>query len=134
MIVVVFLGLSPVWVSLGSALSSPSLGTSLGSRLAEWAREHGASPVVNWAENVWYTHHAPPVGGIPVKGTIPAPAKTVASVAGSDSPKVASNLLPVPASITPFASPPIAGEGAWHPVGRLVDGSPAIYEAFLRPD
>jgi len=132
--VIVFLGLSPVWVSLGSALTSPALGTSFGSRFAEWAREHGASPVVNWAENVWYTHHAPPVGGTPAKGSIPAPAKTVASIAGASRPKTVSNILPVPAPITPLASPPIPGEGTWHPVGRLVKGTPAIYEAFLRPD
>ena len=34
----------------------------------------------------------------------------------------------------PIASPPLPGEGDWHPAGRLVDGTPAIYEAFLRPD
>ena len=34
----------------------------------------------------------------------------------------------------PFASPPVAGEGQWSPVGRTVDGLPAVYETMLRPD
>jgi hypothetical protein len=42
--------------------------------------------------------------------------------------------LPAPKPIVPFASPVIAGEGDWSPVGRRVDGVPAIYETTLRPD
>ena len=42
--------------------------------------------------------------------------------------------LTPPTSITPIASPAIAGEGQWHPAGRRVDGLPAVYEAYLRPD
>ncbi len=42
--------------------------------------------------------------------------------------------LPAPAPIVPFASPAIAGEGEWSPVGRPVDGLPAVYETTLRPD
>jgi|ERR1039458_345932 hypothetical protein len=38
---IVILGLTPVWISLGSALENPGLGTSIGARFAEWAREHG---------------------------------------------------------------------------------------------
>jgi hypothetical protein len=41
--------------------------------------------------------------------------------------------LPVPAPITPFTTA-VAGEGQWHPAGRLVQGLPAVYEAFMRPD
>jgi hypothetical protein len=42
--------------------------------------------------------------------------------------------LPTPAPLVPFASPAVAGEGDWHPAGRTVGGTPAVYEAFLRPD
>jgi len=130
-IVVVF-GLTPVWISLGTALSNPGLGSSLPARFAEWAREHGAGPVVVWTENLWYSHHQPPVGGKLLKGAIPPPPGSVLARTGSSG-QVISH-LPVPAPITPLASPPIAGEGVWHPVGRKVDGLSAVYEAYLRPD
>jgi len=127
----VLLGLTPVWISLASALNNPGLGTSVPARFAEWAREHGGAPVVRWAENLWYSHHAPPVGGKPLKGAIPPPPRST-SPASSTSGRVAH--LPAPAAITPFASPAVPGEGVWHPVGRKVDGLSAVYEAFMRPD
>jgi len=117
-------------VSLGSALTDPSMGTSLAGRLAEWARENGGASVVVWAENLWYSHHPPPVGGRPPKGAIRrATVRPPASAATSAVPH-----LPPPAPIQPFASPPIPGEGQWSPAGRLVDGLPAVYETTLRPD
>ncbi|MGH9064232.1 MAG: phosphodiester glycosidase family protein, partial [Acidimicrobiales bacterium] len=42
--------------------------------------------------------------------------------------------LPPPAPVPPFASPPLPGEGTWHPIGRKVAGLTAVYAAFLRPD
>jgi len=120
-----------VWVSLGSALGNPGLGASNGARLAEWAREHGAAPVVNWAESLWYSHHQPPVGGAPRKGAIPPPS---ARAITSDATARSAAHLPAPAPIPPLASPAIPGEGIWHQVGRKVDGLSAVYEAFLRPD
>jgi hypothetical protein len=56
-----------VWlvVSIGSALTNPALGGSPSARVAAWAREHGGASIVNWAENEWYSHHRPPVGGRP---------------------------------------------------------------------
>jgi uncharacterized protein YigE (DUF2233 family) len=118
-----------VWlaVSLGGALANPTLGSSFGARLAEWARQHGAAAEVNWAENEWYSHHPPPVGGVPPKGSFRRPPSTVAVTAGPPH-------LPPPSPIQPLASPAIAGEGQWSPVGRLVDGVPAVYETTLRPD
>ena len=115
-------------VSLGSALTNPGYGSSLSSRLAEWARQHHGSGVVNWIENEWYSHHPPPVGGKPPAGAIvrPKPAPKVTNAGPAH--------LPPPAPLTPFASPPIPGEGQWSPVGRPVDGLPAIYETRLRPD
>ncbi len=34
----------------------------------------------------------------------------------------------------PFARPPLAGEGKWVAAGRPVDGLPAVYTTFMRPD
>jgi hypothetical protein len=116
-----------VAVSLGSALTNPVYGSSLGARAAEWFRGHGGASIVVWAENEWYSHHQPKIGGKLAKGTIhrpkAVPAAPVSSIAH----------LPTPAPITPFASPPVPGEGQWSPAGRLVDGVPAVYETLLRP-
>ncbi len=120
-----------VWVavSLGTALTNPMLGSSIPARGAEWVREHGGSTVVNWIENEWYRHHGPKVGGRPPAGAIKRPTGQPASAAAAAVPH-----LPTPKPITPFAKPPIPGEGAWSPAGRLVDGIPAVYETTLRPD
>jgi len=119
-----------VWlgISLGTALTNPSLGTSVASRFAEWARENGGASVVNWVENLWYSHHQPPVGGRPPAGAIKHVRVLPVNIATGP------NHLPPPAAITPFASPAIGGEGQWSPVGRTVDGIPAIYETTVRPD
>jgi hypothetical protein len=131
--VAALLVLTPVWVSVGSALTNPSLGVTLPGRFAEWARMHGLGSVVVWAENFYYSHNPPPVGGKPPKGAIPPPTAATATT----QPKVATaalHPLPEPKPIKPIASPPLPGEGQWHAAGRLVDGVPAVYEAFLRPD
>ena len=120
-----------IWVavSLGSALTNPMYGSSLPARGAEWVRANGGSAVVNWIENEWYRHHAPKVGGKPPPGAIKRPTAQSKAAAAPGVPQ-----LPVPASIVPFAKPALPGEGQWSPVGRLVDGIPAVYETTLRPD
>ncbi len=115
-------------ISLGGALTNPALGSSFGARLAEWSREHGGAGVVNWAENEWYSHHPPRMGGVPPRGAIRPPATTAVAVAAGPP------HLPPPPALEPFASPAIAGEGQWSPAGRLVGDVPAIYETTLRPD
>ncbi len=114
--------------SLGGALLNPALGSSLSSRFAEWARGHGGSSIVNWAENEWYKHHPPPIGGTLPQGAIqnsPTNSQTISTSV---------HYLPTPQPMVPFASPALPGEGAWHPAGRRVDGIPAIYVTTLRPD
>jgi hypothetical protein len=85
--------------------------------------------VVNWAENEWYSHHPPKVGGRPPAGAIkqPAAAPKIAATSGPQ------HLTP-PAPIETFASPAIPGEGQWAPAGRTVGGIPALYTTTLRPD
>src|ERR1700724_955942 len=60
--------LTPVWWSLGTSLTNPGLGSTVSARFAEWLRGHGGGSIVTWAENTWYSHHPPPVGGKPAKG------------------------------------------------------------------
>jgi Phosphodiester glycosidase len=128
----VVLALTPAWVSLGSALANPGLGTSVAARGAEWFRGHGGGTVVNWAENLWYSNHPPPVGGAPAKGSIPhlgSPVKQRAKAAGSGPAH-----LPVPRRMTSPAGSLLHGEGVWQPAGRQVGGIPAVYETWVRPD
>lgn len=129
--------LTPVWWSLGSSLTNPSLGTSVSARFAEWVRSNGGASLVNSIENFWYSHHQPPVGGRPQKGAIPPPtsasnATTPTQVHVGGGQKL--DPLPPPAPIKPLASPPIPGEGQWHAAGRQVGGTSAVYESYLRPD
>jgi hypothetical protein len=127
----VVIGLTPVWVSLGSALTNPSLGSSVGARAAEWFRGHGGSPIVNWVENQWYSHHPPPVGGTPAKGSIP---DLKGSAKRGALAKTGPAHLPIPVRMTSPAGQRIHGEGVWHPAGRPVGGIPAVYETWVRPD
>ncbi len=124
----VVVALTPVWWSLGTTMFNPNNGSPVAAA-ADWFRNHGAGSVVRWAENVWYTHNAPPKGGKPPKGAIPPPSPTTTTPQ-----QVAFAHLPTPPPIVPLAQPPIPGEGQWHPAGRLVHGIPAVYEAYLRPD
>ena len=111
-------------------MTDPGLGTSVPTRLAEWARLHGGGSIVTWAENVWYSHHPPPVGGKPPVGAIPSSGGQKVTVPMP----LAVPHLPIPSAIPPVATPTIPGEGQWHAAGRLVHGVPAVYEAFVRPD
>jgi len=124
--------LAPVWWSLGSALTDPGMGTSVAGRLAEWVRQHGGASVVVWAENTWYSHHPPPVGGKPAKGAIPSVKAPPTTSTGSSASLPAH--LAAPSPIVPIASPAVAGEGQWRPAGRTVGGIPAVYETYMRPD
>jgi len=129
-LLVVLVALTPVWVSLGSAATDPSLGPTVGGRLAEWVREHGGGGIVTWAEDTWYTWNAPPKGGKPAAGAIPKPTSTTTTVPVVAAPPH----LAAPAPIVPFVSTPTPGEGQWHSMGRTVDGVPTMYAAYLRPN
>ncbi len=126
---VVLLLLMPVWLSAGSAATDQAMGNTVGARLTEWVRDHGGGGLVTWAENTWYTWNAPPKGGKPAAGAIPAPTQGTSTTVAAGSAH-----LPVPAAVTPFVSDPTPGEGQWHPIGRTVAGIPAMYAAYLRPN
>jgi len=132
-LVLVVVLLTPVWWSVGSALGNPGMGNTVPSRLAEWVRSHGGRSLVVWAENTWYSHHPPPVGGRPAKGAIPDHTRALGAHPTPPAAIVPVH-LPVPTAIQPIASPAVPGEGQWRPAGRLIDGIPAVYETDLRPD
>jgi hypothetical protein len=123
----------PVWISLGGALANPSLGTTASARVAEWTRNHGAGGLVTWIENLYYSHHAPPVGGKPPKNALPKNPNGTGS-SGKPSGRVLKGGLSVPTALAPFPSTPLAGEGKWVPAGRLVHGLAGVYTTFMRPD
>ncbi len=126
---VIVLALTPVWISAGSAATNPALGLTVGTRLTEWVRDHGGGPVVTWAENVWYSWHAPAKGGKPNPNAIPAGSRSTTTTVAAGPPHLAA-----PAAIVPFVANPTPGEGQWHPIGRTVDGIPTMYAAYLRPN
>lgn len=122
----VILILVPVAWSYGHALTVPG-GGPVGVRSVEWLRGHGFGGVVSSVEHWWYAHHQPPKGGRPRAGAIPkaGPATTVPPGPAH---------LAAPTPVVPIASPPLAGEGDWHQIGRTVGGVPTAYAAYIRPD
>lgn len=132
---VVLILMTPVWVSLGNALTNPGLGLSVPARAAEWVRDNGGGSIVTSIENWWYSHHPPRVGGRPAADAIPS-ADPHSGDKGGTAPDAPSKIahLPTPPSLVPFASPALPGEGKWVPAGRTVGGIPAVYTTFMRPD
>jgi len=105
-------------------------------RVVEWARDHQLGGLVSTIERVWYAHHQPPTGGTP-KGGIPrAPMLTATPhhAPARVGPASKQHLVVGPANIQPFVASPLPGEGVWHPSGRLVNGQPALWITYLRPD
>ncbi|HEY3834023.1 MAG TPA: hypothetical protein VGO03_17145 [Acidimicrobiia bacterium] len=134
----------PAW-SLGHALVAHNTDP-LRVRVVEWARDHHLAGVVNGIENYWYTHHPPKRGGTP-KGGIPRVAVAAAPVttAVTAAPVVVNTSIarPVsppapppyaPANLRPFVTNSLVGEGVWQPAGRPVNGAPAAWVSYLRPD
>ena len=114
----------PVLWSFFVAILAPG-GASDGVRSVEWVRTHGGASMVAWAEDLWYSHHPPRVGGAPRAGLIPTPPLASVRVAPG-------RVGPVP--LVPLVGTPQPGEGLWRPVGRTVGGLPGIYATYLRPD
>ena len=131
---VVLLLFLPVWISLGSALTNPSLGISASARIAEWSRDHGAGGLVTWVENLYYSHHAPPVGGSPAAKDIPGRSHGRGGSAKNTSARVRAGGLPLPAALAPFPAAALPGEGKWVPAGTSVRGLAGVYTTFMRPD
>jgi hypothetical protein len=123
----------PGW-SLGRTLAASSTDP-LGIRVVEWARDHRLGGLVTFAERTWYAHHQPPKGGTP-KGGIPSVPKLSAGLrTRAVRPSIAGTpVFSGPRSLALLAASPLPGEGVWQPSGRLVDGRPALWITYLRPD
>jgi hypothetical protein len=140
--VVVVALLSPSAWSYGAALAAPG-NNPFGVRSVEWVKDHHGRWLVNDIENFWYSHHKPKKGGAP-KLALTGPAASSRPPAATPAPEAlvpaptttvpVVRHLPQPAPIVPIVSPPLAGEGQWHPLGQPVRGVVAMYAAYLRPD
>ena len=84
---------------------------------------------MNWAENLWYSNHPPPVGGTPVKSSIPH-LETAGSHGGGTS---AVAHLAIPRRLTSPAGHRLPGEGL-EPAGRPGRRPACRYETWVRPD
>ncbi len=128
----------PGW-SLGRTLMANNTDP-LRIRVVEWARDHHMGGLADYLENFWYMHHPPKRGGTP-KGGIP---RVAVNESPSTSPTVTASTVAViahplpppfaPTAIAPFVSNPLPGEGVWQAAGRPVDGAPAAWVSYLRPD
>lgn len=118
--------------SMGHALTAPGGGT-VSDRVAEWARDHYLGPLVTFGE--WITYQPPKVGGkpsfaltAPGSGQLPPGNPAAAKAAHGQ------QLAPVfPARLRSPAGQPLPGEGGWRVLGS-VNGIPAVYGTYLRPD
>ena len=124
MLLVVLAAVLVVGISVGGALTAPGT-DSRTARLAEWARGHGLSSLVDRLERV--TYRAPAVGGAPAKNSPLAHAAAGRPASGPLAP------ITVLAPIAVLASPALPGEGTWRVVA-YVGGKPALQVAYLRPD
>lgn len=113
------------WPAVSISLALSAAGSdSTAARLAEWARGHGLSSVVDRLERVTYS--APAVGGTPG-------ARSPLLAAPAPAPLGKATATPALAPVAPFASPPLPGEGDWR-IQATVNGVAAVQTAFLRPD
>ncbi|MGH9071633.1 MAG: hypothetical protein ACRDX8_10825, partial [Acidimicrobiales bacterium] len=133
--VVLILALFPIGWSYGHALTVAG-GGSFGVRSVEWLRGHGGASLVVAAEDFWYNHHKPPKGGKPPAGYFGSGGSTSPRGSGTSTKGGGSGAktLPAPGPIAPIVTPALPGEGTWAPIGRKVNGSTAIYAAYVRPD
>jgi hypothetical protein len=98
-----------------------SNGDPLSVKATEWVRDHHLSWLVNRSEQYWYSHHQPPVGGVPKNG-IPVVRRL----------RPRSHALPAcPKRIVSLAPSALPNEGVWQSVGRTSSG---VCFAYLRPD
>lgn len=139
-----------VWVgiSLGRAFMAPT-SNSAAATVAEWARDHHLGVVVGTLEKIQYRLDPPKVGGAPdaqalaqmsagptsvpaASPSVPAPGRPSAAPAAHPSP-TGPTPAPVHAALRALVTPALPGEGVFHPE-VVVDGSPVLQAAYLRPD
>ena len=123
-VLLAFIGV--VSYSVYGALAAPGT-DSASARLAEWGRDHGLNPVIDWLEVHTYT--PPRAGGAPSQQDL---ARMLAAQAAAKAAR-AKAAVPLHPPITPLASPALPGEGDFVPL-VTVKGQPVVQSALLRPD
>jgi hypothetical protein len=120
-----------IWlaISLGTALTDPSLGASPMSRFAEWGRSNHIGFVVTWLEKEYYALNPPQVGGKPQTGAFNVHHKDKVTVTSS-----CPDALPVPKNVVSPVTPAQPNEGVWQAAGRLVANCAPLYVTYVRPD
>jgi hypothetical protein len=107
--------------SYARALTYPG-SAPLSVRTVEWVRDHGGSPVIDAAEDYWFSHHVP-VSAVP---RVPPTAVAAAARQAGGAPP------PVADAVSRAGAP--TGEGVWLPGRTGPDGRPALYTTFFHPD
>ncbi len=126
-------------VSYAQALTAPG-GGSFDVRSVSWLQDHGFAAAINRIETWRYSRDAPPSNGAIPAGSLPSAAlPKVTAPPRAPTPNVpATMLLPqgprLPVLPMLPGLPLIAGEGRWVPAGQSVDGAPAAWRAYFRPD
>ena len=136
-VVVAALLLLPIGSSYLAALTESGSTETPFQRTVQWVRSNGGNGVVNTAERWYYT-----TLGAPKKGGRPDAVKAIGLREAALPKQTTVTTLPVRAISTPPPTTPVPtpapvpepGEGVWVPSGRLVDGRPAIYTTWVRPD
>jgi hypothetical protein len=129
---VVFLaGALTAWSAV-AAYTTPG-NESFSAKWSDWLRAHGAGSLVSQFESYYFNAHQPAKGGHPKSLNQVVPAAPAAAPVTAPVPSIPAGLAP-PAPVGLIVSPALAGEGQWQPVGPLIHGRPAMYEAQFRAD
>lgn len=117
--------LVPIAVSWVRMLNQPR-NVSWSIATVEWARSHGANPLVSQVENWYYELNAPSKGGPPLK-SLPQVGVTTASA----QPRVH---IYRPPRVKPLIHPALPGEGVWHPASAVAGRRPPVLLTTFRSD
>lgn len=129
--------LVPMGVSFVAAQTDSGSTESPFQRTVQWVRHNGGNGLVNTAERWYYT-----TLGAPKEGGRPGAVRAIGVKEQATQVLTPVTTVPLRAISTPPPSAPVPspaamtepGEGAWVASGRLVDGQPAVYTTWVRPD
>ena len=128
---VLVVGALGTWSVVG-AYSSPG-NSSFQAKWADWMRAHGMGSLVSSFESYYYKAQQPAKGGRP-KGLNPIVKARPIGTTDPHAAPVPPPGLPAPSPVPLVVAPALPGEGQWQPIGPLIDGQPAMYEAQFRAD
>ncbi len=120
--------LVPVAVSYLDAMFGRS-DTRFGVRSVEWLRNHGASRIVSWIEDEYYTLTAPSKGGVALKALPGVGGSAITATRHRRNHRVY-----LPPRIRPVISPALPGEGVWHSPFADSHGPPPVLVTQFRSD